>query len=183
MNRELPEGYTITAEDRHYVKLERSIYGDRVLFLPISFLPRFCQDKCFNDLLVSVYMHTIPKHDRAYSDAEKRTGVVPVNIPFSDSPYWHCPHPWGKTYEDDHIIKLSTRGWDFERYADCRLDISVPAELWDKFTQDKEWREKVEKKRTQIGYLKDYDTGEDLPLPEEWRKKYEGNTGIIELAD
>jgi hypothetical protein len=184
MSRNLPEGYIITAEDKHYVKIERlTNFGERVLFLPVSFMPRFCQDECFRDLLIAVYMHTKPKQDRAYSDQEKRTGVVPVDIPFADSPYWYCPFPWGKTYENESIVKLSSRGWEFERYADCRLDITVPTELWDKFTKDTEWREKVFKKRTSIGYLKDYNTGEDLPLPEEYREKYEGNTGVIELGD
>ena len=90
MNRNLPEGYVITAEDKHYVKIERlTNFGERVLFLPVSFMPRFCQGECFRDLLISVYMHTKPKQDRAYSDQEKRTGVVPVDIPFADSPYWY----------------------------------------------------------------------------------------------
>ncbi len=186
-----PDGYKILEEHPLYIKLfkvapfTKTTGGGYSLKIPAQFWPRFVSDPNWQDALFArygkrIYTGEYPKKDFIFngrvlnvdSGSERRIGIVPDDIPFAITKFPNCPQGFGKVSENDLEIKLDYYYLDGSDGG----YITVPAMLWDRFTSNKFWRNKMLNKYTRLKEI-------DWKTPEEIIKDYSEDefhkTGII----
>lgn len=183
-----PNGLTIVEETDRYVKVlevnKSACGGLNSLIVPVQYWPRFTSDEQFKDRVLDsfskhIFTEEYPEKEvllggRPFRDTigMAKPGIIPDTVKVT-SRYPHCPLSCLIEEEEDDRVTI------YCSYQTGMMGgrLIVPAKLWDRFTQDKEWRHKMINKYARMLELESTDVSEERlkKIPDSEYQK----TGVI----
>ncbi len=184
-----PEGYDVLKEHPLYIELfkiappSRGSGGGFTLIIPAQFWPRFVIDEewrlfTFGKFSKRTFTDKYPEKDvliggrKIKTDQScNKTGVIPEDELFAVTKFPNCPVGFSKISENDEFVKTSCYYTDGSDGA----YLTIPAVLWDKFTSDDKWNEKMV---TKYGRLRELDWASPERMIS-FSEKEKNKTGVI----